>query len=83
MSQINGFPIKGDAAERGEPNTVRAAERWFSDLQVLERLARDNDPPLQPVRPTQIARGRYGLGDVSKGGFGSGISIPKEGSDGK
>ena len=26
---------------------------------------------------------RYGLGDTYKGGFGNGISIPKEGNDGK
>ena len=33
--------------------------------------------------PTKISLARYGLGDTSKGRFGSGISIPKEGSDGK
>ena len=81
MSQITGFPIKGDAAERGEPNTVRASERWFSDLQVIGRLTMDKYPPLQPVRPTQIALARYGLGDASKVGFVSGPSMPKEVGD--
>ena len=32
LSQITGMPSKGDAAENGEPKTVRAAQRWFSDL---------------------------------------------------
>ena len=36
---------------------------------------------LQPVRTTQILMSRYGLGDVSKGGFGGGLYMPKEGSD--
>ena len=39
---------------------------------------RDNDPLLQPVRPTEIALARYGLGNASKRGFGSGLSMPKE-----
>ena len=34
------------------------------------------------MHPTQISLDRYGLGDVSKGGFGSGLSMPKEGGDG-
>ena len=42
----------------------------------------DKDPLLQPVRPTQIALSQYGLGDVSKGGVVSGLSMPKEGIDG-
>ena len=37
LSQITGMPSKGDAAENGEPKTVRAAQRWFSDLQVLKQ----------------------------------------------
>ena len=40
------------------------------------------DPLLQPVRPTQIVMDQYGLLDASKGCFGSGISMPKKGSDG-
>ena len=27
LGQINGLTSKGDAAEKGEPNTVRAAQR--------------------------------------------------------
>ena len=34
------------------------------------------------MHPTQIALTQYGLGDASKGGFGSGLYVPKEGSDG-
>ena len=71
----------GDAAEKGEPKTVRAAQRLFYDLKVIEQLTRDNDLLFQPVRPTQLALDQYGLGDVSKGGFGSGIYMSKEGSD--
>ena len=81
MVQITGSPSKGGSAEKDEPETFRAAQRWFSDLQVLERLTRDNDPPLQPVCPTQIALARYGLGDASKVGFVSGPSMPKEVGD--
>ena len=81
LGQITGSPSKGDAAEKGEPKTVRAAQHWSSDLQVIERLKRDNDPLLQPVRSTKIALDRYGLGDAYKGGFGSGLSMPKEGGD--
>ena len=33
------------------------------------------------MRPTQIYLDRYGLGDASKEGFGSGLSMPKEGGD--
>ena len=40
---------------------------------------RDNDPPLQSVRPTQISLARYGLVYASKEGFGSGLSIPNYG----
>ena len=42
----------------------------------------DKYPPLQPVRPTQIALARYGLGYAYKGGVGSGLYMPNEGSDG-
>ena len=31
LGQINGSPSKGDAAEKGEPKTARAAQHWFSD----------------------------------------------------
>ena len=58
--QITGMTSKGDSAEKGEPKTVRAEQHWFSDLQVLKKLTRDNDNPLQPVRPTQIALEWYG-----------------------
>ena len=34
------------------------------------------------MHPNQIALDRYGLGDSSKGGLGSGLSMSKEGSDG-
>ena len=34
------------------------------------------------MRTTQIALAQYGLGDASKGGFGSGLSLPKKGGDG-
>ena len=71
----------GDAAEKGEPKTVRAAQHLFYDLKVIEQLTRDNDLLFQPVRPTQLALDQYGLGDVSKGEFGSGIYMSKEGSD--
>ena len=71
MGQNTGSPSKGGAAEKGEHKTVRSAQCWFSDLQVIEQLIMDNDTPLQPVRPTQIALARYRLGDAYKGGFGS------------
>ena len=77
LGQINGSPSKGYAAEKGEPNTVRASKRLFYDLQVLGQLMGDTDPPLQPVHPTQIALDRYGLGDAYKGVFGSGLYMPK------
>ena len=80
LEKITGSSSKGDAAEKGEPKTVRAAQRYFSNLQVIERFTRDNYPLLQPVLPTQIALDWYGLGDASKGGFGSGLSMPEEGS---
>ena len=82
LVQITGITRKGDEAEKGEPQTVRAAQRCFSYLQVLERLTRDNYPLLQTVRPTQIAMDRYGLGDAYNGVLGSVISMPKEGIDG-
>ena len=72
------MPSKGDAAEKRGPKTVRAAQRWFSNLQVLEKLIRDKDPPLQPLCPTQIYPAFYVLEDISKGWFGSGSTIPKE-----
>ena len=82
MEKITGTPIKGAAAEKGEPNSVREAQRWFSNLQVIYQLTRYKYPMLQPVRPTQIALVCYILGDAYTGGFGSGLSMPKEGSDG-
>ena len=81
MVQITVTPIKGDVIEKGEPKTVRSAQRWFYDFQVLGQLTRDKYPLLQHVRPTQIALAQYGLGDAYKGRFGSGLYIPKEGSD--
>ena len=81
LGQITGIPSKGDAAEKGQPKTFRSAQHWFSELQVLEKLTRGNDPPLQRMRPTQIALAPYGLRDAYKGGFGSVISMLKEGSD--
>ena len=33
------------------------------------------------MRPTKIALDQYGLGDAYKGGFVSGLYMPKEGSD--
>ena len=82
LDQITGTPSKVDAAEKGEPKTFIVAQRWFYELQVIEQLKRDKDLLLQPLLPTQIALARYGLGDTSKGVFGSGLSMPKEGSDG-
>ena len=69
MGQFTGTPSKGAAAEKGEPKMFRAARCFFSDLQVLDQLRRDNDTPLQSVHPTQISLARYGLGDASKVGF--------------
>ena len=82
LVQITGIPIKGDAAEKEEHKMVIALKHWFYDLQVLEQLTRDKDPPLQTVRPNQIALDRYLLEDAYKRGFGNGLSMPKEGSDG-
>ena len=82
LGQITGTPIKVFATEKGDPKTVREVQPRFYYLQVLEKLTRDNDPILQPVRPTQIFLARYGLEDAYKGGFVSGISMPKEGSYG-
>ena len=70
LDQINGMPSKGDVAENGEPKTFIAAQEQFSDLHFLKRLKRDKHPLLKPVRPTQISLALYGLGDVSKWGFG-------------
>ena len=81
LGQITGSPSKGDVSEMGEPKTVRAAQRWYYDLQVLNQLARYNYHTLQPVRPTQIELDRYGLGEAYKSGFGSGISMPIKGGD--
>ena len=82
LGQITGTPIKGNAEEKGELKTVRAAQRWFYGLQVIDQLKRDKEPLLQPVIPTTISLDWYVLGDSSKGGFGSVLSMPKEGSDG-
>ena len=82
LGQINGIPINGDVAEKGEPKMVIAAQCWFSDLQALEKFTRHKDPPLQPVRPNQVAMSRYWLIDVYKGGFGSGLFMTKEISGG-
>ena len=79
--QITGSTSKGNAIEKGKPKTIRAGQRWFSDLYFIKRLTRDNDPPLQPMHSAQIVLAQYGLGDVSKGGFGSGLYMTKEGSD--
>ena len=82
LGQVNGTPRKGVAVEKGEPKTVRAAQCWLYDLKLIKKFARDKDPLLQHVRPTQIALNQYGLGDPSKGGLGSGLFTPKEVSDG-
>ena len=82
LVQITGTPSKGDVTKKGEPKTVRSAQPWFYDSQVIKPLMKDKDPPLQPVIPTQILLNRYGLGDTSKGGFRSGLSMKKERSDG-
>ena len=82
MVQITGAPVKGSDAEKGEPKTVRAAQRWFYDLQVLERLTRDKYPPLKSMHPTQISLARYVLVGAYKGGFGSGFTVPREVTDG-
>ena len=44
MVKITGFPSKGASAEKGEPKTVRSAQRWFYDLQVLETLTNRSGP---------------------------------------
>ena len=31
LGQITGTPIKGNAEEKGELKTARAAQRWFSE----------------------------------------------------
>ena len=82
LVQITGTPSKGGATENCKPKTVRAAQRWFYGLQVIDQLKRDKEPLLQPVIPTTISLDWYVLGDSSKGGFGSVLSMPKEGSDG-
>ena len=82
LGKITGMPRKGAVAEKGKPNTVRAAQHCFYDLQFIKWLNRDKDPMLQHVQPNKIVLARYGLGDAYKGGFGSGLSMPKEGSDG-
>ena len=69
LVQITGFPSKGYATENGETKMVRASQRWFYDLQVIEILMRGNDPPLQHVCTIQLSLARYELGDTSKGGF--------------
>ena len=68
LGKMTGTPSKGVATEKGEPKTVRAAQHFFSDLQVLEKLMRDKDLPLEPVSPNQTALVRYGLVETSKGG---------------
>ena len=35
LEKITGYSRKGDAAEKGEPKTVRAAQCEFSKLQVI------------------------------------------------
>ena len=78
MGQITVSPSKGYATEKGEPMTVRAAQHWSSDLHFVKQFTRDNDPPLQPICPTQIPLAQYLLVDASTWGFGGGISMPKE-----
>ena len=67
---------KGDAVEKGETNMAISAQLWLCYLQVIKQLMRDMYPLLQPVCPNQIAPARIGLVDVSKKGFGSGLSMP-------
>ena len=78
LVQITRIPSKENAAEKGEPKTVRAAQHLFSDLQVLDKLTRNNDHSLQPVHPTEISLAWYGLGYLSEEVFGSGLSMTKE-----
>ena len=54
LFQITGTTSKGADTENGEHKTVRASKNWSYDLQVLERLTKYKDPPLQHVCPTQI-----------------------------
>ena len=65
LGQTTLTPSKGASAEKGEPETDRAAQHWFYDLQVLKKLTRDKNTLLQPVRPTQIKLAWHGLGDAS------------------
>ena len=64
-------------------NLRRSEQRnvGFSEFKILEQLTRDNDHLSQPVFPTQIVLYRYGLGYASRGGFASGLFMPKEGDD--
>ena len=61
---------------------VRAAQHWLYGLQVLKKLMRDKDTLLQHIHPNKIGIDRHCLGDTSKGGSESGLSMTKEGRDG-
>ena len=78
LGQINETSRMGVTSEKGEPKIFRAAQHWIYDLQVLDKLNRDKDPPLEPVRPNLISMAHYDMGDVSKGRVGRRFSIPKE-----
>ena len=81
LCHITGTPRNGAATEKGEPKMVRAAQRWIYGLQVLKKLMRDKDTLLQHIHPNKIGIDRNCLGDTSKGGSESGLSMTKEGSD--
>ena len=35
-AKLLDLPARGDAVEKGEHKTVRSAQRWFYNLQVIE-----------------------------------------------
>ena len=59
----------------------RVVQRWFYSLHVLKKLTRDKDHLLPSVYLSQIDLTQHGLGDAYKGRFGSGLLMPKKGSD--
>ena len=61
LGKVTGMSIRGAAAEKGRPKMVRAAQVFFSDIQINERLTRDKGPPLQTVHLNQIGLAQYRL----------------------
>ena len=41
------------------------------DMEALERLVKDVEPPRRVVRGNEIGTVRYGFGDACRGGFGA------------